>query len=598
MSRLGFLGCAAFILCWVAGGRAEASQEVTQTFQLQPGWNAVFVEVEPADNETSSVFAGLPIDSVWSWSPKTSPVEFVSDPSEVRLRETGWLGFYPSSRPEAFLGNLFRLQANRPYLIKLAGSDPLTWALTGRPAWQPTRWVPDSFNLVGGRVDPVQPPTFGQYFAASVAHDGQPVYRLDEGGTWQQTSPDSAMRSGEAFWIFTAGSSDYASPMHVRVAAGDGIDFGSGLTRLEVKFDNRGVAPAAYSARLLTPGPISFQTFDAAEIRYTWRPLDGVAVVTAGPGEQAQLSLAVRRSDLAGDVFDSVVEVTDGAGSRRLLPLRARQLGVSARSAPGGVTFRRGKSVHALAGLWVGTASLDEVSALPAASGGGAPPLESTLNSTFDLRLLIHVDDSGQVRLLEDVILMWQDGTPPNPGHFVLVTRDDEIANFQGSTVVDGEQVGRRISTAAYDFDVGSVTWDATSETVALTGGSFGAAGDTLDTTITLSPNHPSNPFYHRYHPQHDQDCGCDELFVPGTPEHTACNSGCMESFGVDRSIQLTFVADDPTVSTGEPPNPDWGVARVAGTYAESLVGLHRLPLATAGSFTLRRVSDRGVLNQ
>ncbi len=181
-------------------------------------------------------------------------------------------------------------------------------------------------------------------------------------------------------------------------------------------------------------------------------------------------------------------------------------------------------------------------------------------------------------------------------GHFVLVTDEAQIFNFEGAALADGEQVGRRVSTAGYDFDDASADWEAATRTLRLTG-AFGPAG-VLSTTIILPPTHPSNPFYHRYHPDHDQDCDCDALYTSGTPEHTACVDGCAESFELERTLELTFAAADPTVGPAEDPRPDWGVTRVAGTYLETVSGLHRLPLEVAGTFTLRRVSDQGALNQ
>lgn len=53
-----------------AAGPAGAAHEVTQTIELQPGWNSIFLEVQPASNDTVSVFNGLPISSVWTWIPK------------------------------------------------------------------------------------------------------------------------------------------------------------------------------------------------------------------------------------------------------------------------------------------------------------------------------------------------------------------------------------------------------------------------------------------------------------------------------------------------------------------------------------------------
>ncbi len=574
---------AALALAFLLAPSASATQETSQTFLLQPGWSSIYLEVEPADNDTAAVFGGLPVDSVWTWRPDPSPVQFVANPSEPQLRRTGWLGYFPASRPESFLTNLHRVQANRPYLIKLGGSSPVSFTVTGRPSWRPRRWVPDSFNLVGAEVDPAAPPTFESWFAGSPAHDGQAIYRLDGTGTWQPTSPTATMASGEAFWIYTKGSSDWAGPMQVVPRLGDGIDFDRVLREFEVNVTNRGTAPASYTARLLTAGPISYQTFDAGNSEFVWNRLDSSTILTAGPGEATTLRLAVRRNDLTGPEHRSILEITDGAGGRVLLPLHALPL-----------------EVTSFAGLWIGSVSLDQVSSLPAATVGstGPPPLEPTTSSTFDLRLLVHVDDGGQARLLRDVIQMWEDGaTAGDPGRFVLLTDPSRIGDFEGSSVADGEQVGRRVSTAGYDFGPDSADWDATALALSFGGGNFGTGGSTLATAITLPPTHPSNPFYHRYHPDHDQDCGCDALYTAGTTEHTSCVSSCDESFEIVRELELTFAAADPTVPDGADPRPDWLVTRVAGSYAETITGLHRLPLEVAGTFTLQRVADQGELN-
>jgi hypothetical protein len=194
---------------------------------------------------------------------------------------------------------------------------------------------------------------------------------------------------------------------------------------------------------------------------------------------------------------------------------------------------------------------------------------------------------------------MWQDGPAEDEaGHFVLVTDDSMIGLFEGATLADGEHVGRRVSSAAFDFDAASANWEEESQTLTLTGGSFGAGGSTLATTITLPRTHPSNPFYHRYHPDHDQDCGCDALYSPGSGEHDTCVDQCDESFELQRLVEVTFADADPTVESGADGAPDWGVTRVAGTYTETISGLHRLPLQVAGTFSLRRIADQGVLNQ
>ena len=134
---------------------------------------------------------------------------------------------------------------------------------------------------------------------------------------------------------------------------------------------------------------------------------------------------------------------------------------------------------------------------------------------------------------------------------------------------------------AAFDFD---------GHALEMGGGSFGQDGATLSASIVLPPTHPSNPFYHRFHPQHDQNCGCDDLYTPGTQDHQGCLDVCSESYRVEREIDVTFTGTDPQSPAS--PRPDWGVTRVAGTYAETLTGLHRVPLAVAGDLAASAASQ------
>ena len=47
--------------------KVSEAQWRTQTIQLQPGWNAVHLEVQPEPRILDEVFAGLPVESVWKW---------------------------------------------------------------------------------------------------------------------------------------------------------------------------------------------------------------------------------------------------------------------------------------------------------------------------------------------------------------------------------------------------------------------------------------------------------------------------------------------------------------------------------------------------
>ena len=171
-----------------------AVTDVTQTFVLQPGWNSVFLEVRPEANEAEAVFGGLPLASAWTWNPAGPKGEFIDDPTEQLVPSPQWLGYFPRPRPESILTNLFAVQANRAYLLKIDGNVPVTWTVTGTPEVQDYRWAPDSFNLVGFPVDPQQQPTFGQFLAparraadlppgrGAVARDRQSFWHRDPSG--------------------------------------------------------------------------------------------------------------------------------------------------------------------------------------------------------------------------------------------------------------------------------------------------------------------------------------------------------------------------------------------------------------------------------
>src|SRR5690349_2757716 len=58
-------------------GRPAMAAWNTQAVTLQPGWNAVFLEVQPEPDAVDQVFEGLPVRSVWMWNRRFSPVQFV-----------------------------------------------------------------------------------------------------------------------------------------------------------------------------------------------------------------------------------------------------------------------------------------------------------------------------------------------------------------------------------------------------------------------------------------------------------------------------------------------------------------------------------------
>ena len=59
------------------------AQWAWQQIVLRPGWNAVFLEVDPAPEECAALFAGMPVESVWDWNRSADSPQFVQDPGTL-----------------------------------------------------------------------------------------------------------------------------------------------------------------------------------------------------------------------------------------------------------------------------------------------------------------------------------------------------------------------------------------------------------------------------------------------------------------------------------------------------------------------------------
>jgi hypothetical protein len=233
------------------------------------------------------------------------------------------------------------------------------------------------------------------------------------------------------------------------------------------------------------------------------------------------------------------------------------------------------------AGLWLGSAVVNAVSQ-PANLTNPVVPFPTA--TEFQVRLLLHVDGGGNVKLLQKVLQMWKDGSYTNndngvqvlaqPGRYVLVTDDRLIPSFSGAALRDGQQVARRFSSTGFAFR-SPLGMNAT--------GDFGASNSVFSCTTVLDYDDPLNPFKHSYHPDHDN---LDDRYSQKLPEG-------VESFTVTRQIQLQFTATDPDGLT----MAGWGDNQLGGVYRETLNGLHTSPLYVQGTFRLQQASRIAVLN-
>ncbi|MBS0657632.1 MAG: hypothetical protein JSR82_05205 [Verrucomicrobia bacterium] len=577
MSRLSsFLRPAALLGLLLLGARPLAAVEptATQTFPLQAGWNAIHLEVAPADASPAVVFAGLAgLEQVWTYFPTRSPVQYLSDPAAGLFNLPGWRAYFPpgSRADAAALSNLRGVVPHQSYLIKVTGAAMLT--VSGTASARAPRWRADSFTLTGLAIDPATSVRSGDYFAGSGAHAGQARFRLDPNGTWVALTDSTALEAGRAYWIYTKGASDFAAPLELDLAGERVLDFGPDVASKTIALRNR--SATATTVTLSNPGAFPLllgQRTGTGSL--SWSPVTSVTRTVPANGTLT-LALGVQRKLLADDAA-TLVSVT-GGGIRQRLPVvaslpRSSLSGVPSRPSRRGSFTDDVPPASPETGLWVGEVTLNAVGEVH----GNTPATPTATPAEFSLRLLVHVDAAGQAKLLREVILMRKrrpttgDTSAAQP--FVLVTDPARIPDFEAPLQQNGSPFSYRLSSVGYDFTGSSVPL-------------AGALGTTLTGTVAVERNSPTNPFRHRYHPDHD------DLSAQFTPLGNDLPPDLQEVWAISRQLTLTF--DPPPTA----PSPTAGYSERGGTYTETITGLHRSPVLVRGAFTLRRVNPIAEIN-
>ncbi|MGD2109042.1 MAG: hypothetical protein PVI86_06585 [Phycisphaerae bacterium] len=526
---------------WLSYAAPASAQLVEQSFALRPGWNAVYLEVDPDPDDVGAVLGGQPITAVWTRTGQSAQASAVvggpstKDSDELVTTDAGWRVWFPSDRPEHVVSSLRTLRGGRVYLIEASAETTLT--VSGVPFPGTTRWQ-KGHNLVGFHVarggDLAS--TFSAYLDASPAFDGRTIYEITPDGSFSAvTDPDQTrITRGRGYWVEAAENATYDGPIKIDRASLRGIELAPGTTEHGIAIQNLrstgGDAHLAYVPLPETPAsPLKYDatTIEGADGQTVWRALDTVTVPLDAAG-QAHASKVVRLAldqttladgDLVGDddrYHRALIRVWNDTGYERYLS----------------VLLRGGDPV----GLWVGEVTVNGVESLTAPAAG------TQTASPFMFRLILHRSSTGAYTLLRDVVLITNDqGGPP-----VLVTSECQ-------ELLDGQDVAPRISSANFSFD----------GAVALTG-DFATQ---LQATLLLDPAHPLDPYRHGFHPEHA--------------------NGLVG--GVTRAITLTFDGDGGG-------DPGWGITRLGGSYVEYISGLHRETIDVSGTFEIRKVSDIGSL--
>lgn len=596
------------------------AQWIEQTISLQQGWNAVFLEVEPYPKDCQILFQDMPVKSVWHYDQRFSSVQFILDPSELTPNDPQWYCYFPTGRPEAIATNLYTLDAGKAYLIEM--EQPYTWSVKGRPLYYQQDWNPDSYNLVGFHVDSQNPPSFATWFTTSAAHQPLDIWRLDaDDQRWVQMTGDSSIEAGKAYWVMCRGNSHYQGPVEIRLLEGRELRFERDYVErfLEIHTNGAGAKNIVIEKIPSEPVPLPAPTDDPVNLspiagdvpmRYYGKQIAGSqeqfslfelpATVEFQNGEASpqEVRLTVDRSQMTpysgvGDaLYQNLLVIRDGQGYKRIIGINSRSRYIPKISAAAKVRTRQVQP-DPFAGLWIGAVSVNQVQE-PALSVTTETP------APFRFQIILHVDSMGNVRLLNEVTLLWRDGTykpdpqpdMPNaksmdePGRYILVTPTAPVSllnelwvgeDVHPVALKDGRPFTRRISTAMFSL----LDENKQPETPLMDkSGSFGQDGSQLTIELVLEDSDPLNPFHHRYHPLH----AYPEEGEPPTPNN---------DWTINRLITLEFDSTPPQL-TGL---AGWGDTLLGGVYTEVLEGLKKESITVVGEFTLQQLADIPELN-
>lgn len=531
------------------------------TYTLKGGWNSIYLHGDASHATPEALFAANPaILSVWRWNSDPTQAQFSQSsliPSAGTPQWSVWV------RGDATRTTLTSLTGPAAYLVECSGAASATTSLTLPQRILPpsSTWVRNGANFLGfpTRLASAQYPLVSSYFATfpvAIAANTH-IYKyvggpLGEGNPIRVFSPSfERLDRNQAYWFDAAVVGSFHAPIEITPSHAAGLVYGRTGSERSIRVYNRSSAPvtltitptdsvAAPAGQVAITGPVPLlrRTLDAATGAYTETPITAAFSQVVAPQASVDFSFVVNRASLTGAngaFYASFLRFTDAGNLLDIsVPLSAQ--------------------VASLAGLWVGEIAVNAVDSTVAGSG-------ATTAKSFPLRVLLHIDDAGQARLLSQVFL----GKLAAGVHELGVcTREDLLL---ASAKAD-----------AVRFVAAHLPPDAVLEL-----GNASNLGATLTGTLNIAFDAPTNPFVHAYHPDHDNRNARGADLPAG-----------VESPAISRTITFALSATPPvgTSSVG------WGSSVIGGAYSETLTGLHKNALKTRGPFTLRRLSEIGVLTQ
>ena len=303
----------------------------TQAIELKAGWNAVYLEVDPLENDPNLLFEETPIEIVTSYFRPVSTQQFVENPSEVLKNPEGWNVWYRPGRADELLTDIYEIQAHTSYLIYT--KEDYNWMLEGVPFYGTTQWHPNAYSLVGFPIDSAQAPTVENFFAGVSAHAELKVYKLVS-GNWNliTDAAGTLMEAGVAYWTYAKGDSEFSGPLQIDFSTESfgGLIYREDSNAQEIVLKNVTPYPQEITVSLVAGKtgliPLSLgilkingeeQPIDRVSLPFG----DSIEIKALEAGESFLLGLEVRQMEVNVPLMASSLAVSTDAGVRIEIPL-------------------------------------------------------------------------------------------------------------------------------------------------------------------------------------------------------------------------------------------------------------------------------------
>ncbi len=557
---------------------AHADVVVQQNLVLKYGWNAVYVEVAPTQSP-DEVFADWPVNSAGFYDPASflATRQFSQD-WESQGVSMNAIAMWHRSLPE--VSQVKSIPAGTVCLVCSTNTADTTVALVGVPAAPRITWhitnTNEVYNFIGFSLQEGETVTPGDYLSG---FDGT----LLKGGFFKLSgrNPDKTpnitevysstmVSDGDVLLVASDVQSDWSGVLHVSPMTG--LDFVSDSSKATLTVRNDGEegrtvavaleTSASYGDLELPRAAIHIRDAAVARTNAAWAVLgpSGAAVATKrlAAGETWNLEFGIDRpsfdTGVKGRKFGALLRVTDVDGASKMrvdVPLVGETSGGTAvnRTWPGG--------------LWVADVEFDRIVA-PGST------VETETGGTVKLRLPIHIDANGTVRLLQRVVTAGEvaaDGTYT----YRLYAGTAEIP-----------------TTARQAMRISAVCLPTEIPVVEAAGGLSATAPGGLTFEFTVAGDGATSLLRHPLHPQHD---GLQWDFKTPAPSGDVFSNykGDVkpETFSVRNEISLAF-----DLNGGEAAwNPE---ETKSGRVTWKLTNLMRQgPITLVGDMTIKRVSTQ-----